>query len=493
VVAQEKAPPKAVAPAVAKNAEIVSDESAAISERTMITAATKQHLLKCVLVATLGQGHAFGEVALLKREPRNATIMAAERTQMATLSSLDYNRILKALHVERLKSTIAFLSSVPLLKEWPLILIRELATEATHSSPVAGTVLTKQGAPAEMVHIIREGEIKLCISCEFDQQIYSGELKKEFRAASAHTRTDFKDSATSKVRKSLEMGIASAGQILGVLESLHEKIESYCLTGTTMLQTSKVLSVSRQTLVRKINRLPAHLIEAMKTDILEKHEYYQQRINLFVVSQRSLRCTPRAPLQFSCLTAALGVEQDVDPAAPAELEMRAKADRMTASWREQWLRAQHGKHEQHDPKRIERLSTPQARRQIWPVWRKTALTDDDVHSAYISPRLPQFFGHKVSMFYESRAEERGSRAHFMLWQSLPRLEKVYAPPPATCDEVIATLRGAQTERSLGHRRSDNDVRHEEDLAHQHQTSASNELSLELKSDVLVLLRAAGLL
>ncbi len=53
-------------------------------------------------VAVLGEGEAFGEEALIREDPRNATCQAIEETTVFTLSKKDFNRIVKSSFLENI-------------------------------------------------------------------------------------------------------------------------------------------------------------------------------------------------------------------------------------------------------------------------------------------------------------------------------------------------------------------------------------------------------
>lgn len=68
------------------------------------------------IVTTLGPGDFFGEIALLSRSPRNATVVCAEPTQLFTLVATDFEFVLKqnppaALEMKRIAARRRFESA----------------------------------------------------------------------------------------------------------------------------------------------------------------------------------------------------------------------------------------------------------------------------------------------------------------------------------------------------------------------------------------------
>lgn len=62
---------------------------------------------------TLGDGQAFGELALIKDQPRAASIIVSRPSHFAVLEKKDYLRILGKYSAKKLEEFINFLSSLP--------------------------------------------------------------------------------------------------------------------------------------------------------------------------------------------------------------------------------------------------------------------------------------------------------------------------------------------------------------------------------------------
>ena len=71
-----------------------------------------------VTVAILEDGQSFGELALLKESPRNATITCITECHMAVLTKLDYLRVLGKIHEKKISSFVDFLKEIPVFRSW---------------------------------------------------------------------------------------------------------------------------------------------------------------------------------------------------------------------------------------------------------------------------------------------------------------------------------------------------------------------------------------
>ena len=64
-------------------------------------------------VCRLGVGGSFGELALLRDQPRSATVQCTKNTHFAILGKSDYLRILGHLSIKKLDSLTSFFMSLP--------------------------------------------------------------------------------------------------------------------------------------------------------------------------------------------------------------------------------------------------------------------------------------------------------------------------------------------------------------------------------------------
>ena len=70
-------------------------------------------------VAHLVSGDSFGEAALINNNPRNATVVSAEPSELLMIEKEDYERVIKSLHVDALNKKSKFIRSIPAFTSFP--------------------------------------------------------------------------------------------------------------------------------------------------------------------------------------------------------------------------------------------------------------------------------------------------------------------------------------------------------------------------------------
>ena len=78
-------------------------------------------------VAHLHPGDSFGEAALITDNPRNATVVSAEPSELLIIEKEDYERVIKSLHVDALKKKADFIHSIPAFVNIPETITHDLA------------------------------------------------------------------------------------------------------------------------------------------------------------------------------------------------------------------------------------------------------------------------------------------------------------------------------------------------------------------------------
>ena len=139
------------------NEELQRHREAGEARRERLT--VEQYYGSCIRVLTIGAS--FGETALLKGEPRNATVISVEPTELMVLEKEDYDRIIKAVEAEKLKENLEFLSKVSLVGKLPIVELTKLSYFLqVVNIPINASVLTT-GSISEGLFIIAKGAFKV--------------------------------------------------------------------------------------------------------------------------------------------------------------------------------------------------------------------------------------------------------------------------------------------------------------------------------------------
>jgi len=108
-------------------------------------------------VGELGAGASFGELALIFRVPRAATVTAVTATTLWSLRRQDLRAIMQAPLKAKLQEFMRIVEEVPLLKDAPdTDLVASALVETTF---VAGEEIIRQGDVGNTLFIVRDGEV----------------------------------------------------------------------------------------------------------------------------------------------------------------------------------------------------------------------------------------------------------------------------------------------------------------------------------------------
>lgn len=92
------------------------------------------------VAVTLGSGDAFGEIALMRSEPRSATVAARTRCEVLTVTKDSFQEVLEQVYGTSLNDKLKFLNSLNILRGRPAKRVIQLAHFLSSSSHISGTV-----------------------------------------------------------------------------------------------------------------------------------------------------------------------------------------------------------------------------------------------------------------------------------------------------------------------------------------------------------------
>jgi len=192
-----------------------------------------------VEVIQLGDGAAFGELALEDNKPRAASIQCKIDTHFAVLDKADYKRILAQLVKEKRMEVVNFLQTLPMFKTWTKGSLTKLSFFFKEKFFVRKQLVFKEKDSSDEVYIIRDGEfqfyknIRLEPQANFDFVLrkVSNMLKKDH----VH-RTD--------------LAILSKGEIFGEDEVIHDVPRNTSCLCISM--TASVLYLSKSDFLKRI-------------------------------------------------------------------------------------------------------------------------------------------------------------------------------------------------------------------------------------------------
>ena len=116
-------------------------------------------------------GISFGEMALIKNEPRNATIIALENCSLISIEKSDYNKIIKDLEEQRIiKELSTFKGKYPIFKFWPSGKCFPLISGLITQELMKDEYVYKQNEFPDYIYLMKEGIFE--ISCYYNFDTY---------------------------------------------------------------------------------------------------------------------------------------------------------------------------------------------------------------------------------------------------------------------------------------------------------------------------------
>lgn len=120
-----------------------------------------QEETKMLPVAQLSTGMAFGELALLKDQPRAATILCLTDCHFAVIGKSDYMKIIGKAESKILDKQIDFLKEIPYFSKWSKRKLEKLNLYFAHKKFNRKQVVFSNNTPADCVYIVKSGEFEL--------------------------------------------------------------------------------------------------------------------------------------------------------------------------------------------------------------------------------------------------------------------------------------------------------------------------------------------
>ena len=201
-------------------------------------------------VCILNVGGSFGELALLRDQPRSATIRCTKHSHFAILGKSDYLRILGHLSIKKLEDMVVFFMSLPTFAGWSKKSIIKLSYYFKPIKFKRNQIIFSEGDPAESIFIVKKGEV---------------ELSKQIKVQKPITRKIGNDGrplpslkAGSFLMKA-KISIASIGEIIGDDDIMHDitrSITCQCYSATAeLLEISKIEFKKRIRSEESLNQL----------------------------------------------------------------------------------------------------------------------------------------------------------------------------------------------------------------------------------------------
>ena len=188
------------------------------------------------VVSILETGASFGELALVKQQPRAASIRCLTECHLATLDKKDYMTILGNITLKKIDALTAFLQNLPVFKSCTNKVVTRLSYYFKPGKYIRNQLVYKQGDPSDYVYIVKSGEFKLEreVPIKHEKQIAIDKYGR-------HKQETNKERQAATIKA--EIAIIGEGEVIGdsdVMRGTHRTHHCKCYS-----RNAEVLAISK--------------------------------------------------------------------------------------------------------------------------------------------------------------------------------------------------------------------------------------------------------
>eukprot|EP00741_Cyanophora_paradoxa_P013615 tig00020704_g13144.t1 len=213
----------------------VSENDVSEAEERPIARPRQRPPLQRNVLARLGPGTCFGEVALLRHQPRSASVTATCDTELVVLDKRGYDRQLKGWKEEELHARTEQIRTFEAFRMLNLERASRIAAVAHRRLVARGTVIVEQGRPVGALTLVVKGECRVYASRT---------VAVEGAPAPAHPNI----APTGEAR--LDMCLVGPGAMLGDFEVLDGRPAAFSAVAETACD---LLQIARPDLLANVS------------------------------------------------------------------------------------------------------------------------------------------------------------------------------------------------------------------------------------------------
>ncbi len=210
---------------------IITEGEEGLTFYIIISGTTAVHKAGIGIVARLGKGKAFGELALVKGDVRTASIIAETRVEVLSLHKLDYDHFIKDIQSAERRENFYLLRDCALFASWPRAKIEKLVNTCQRKVVEMDGNIYKQGEDPNSIFVIMDGTVHIIKEVTIETKnfwptsmnTWSGLKKRVLKPIltnTLHKGDHFGEMAIIKGTPRLDTAIAATKVLLVVLDKL---------------------------------------------------------------------------------------------------------------------------------------------------------------------------------------------------------------------------------------------------------------------------------
>ena len=143
------------------NESIITEGDRGLTFYIIINGITDVHKDGVGVVAQLGPGKSFGEIALSGKDLRTASVIAKTAVEIFSLHKLDYDRFVKDIQSAERREHFNFYKNNINFSDWTRDRLERLSNSSYRKSYEAGDIIYHQNDKADYFYFIYEGSVKI--------------------------------------------------------------------------------------------------------------------------------------------------------------------------------------------------------------------------------------------------------------------------------------------------------------------------------------------
>ncbi|KAL4512235.1 hypothetical protein ABPG72_005237 [Tetrahymena utriculariae] len=241
---------------------------------------------------TLQTGQMFGELGLLMKKPRAATIIAKEDTEFAVLDAEDYIQILKAGEMKKFNRRINFFSS-SLLQNCGREVVLKFSYNFEKQKFEKGQSIFSQLELPKFVYLIKKGTIQISKKVEVNEEI-EDVFDYGYKNPQQELRKEIKHLKQKKQYIDIIINEYTTGQSFGEMEVMFGCPRTTSAICTSLSATVYALSIKNFLVLLHENKF---LVKDFQKEISMKEEYQKNKIKLYLDSIKQQNETSKQLIQ----------------------------------------------------------------------------------------------------------------------------------------------------------------------------------------------------
>jgi CRP-like cAMP-binding protein len=133
-------------------------------------------------VAQNGKGSSFGELALIHRRPRAATIVWLTECHFGVLDKPMYQKVLLKKQKQELEAKSRFIQSIPFFKNWTNLTLTKFTYFFKEIKYHRNQTVFHEGDMLDSIYVVRRGEFEVTRNAKFKKEQKIPETSKAFES-----------------------------------------------------------------------------------------------------------------------------------------------------------------------------------------------------------------------------------------------------------------------------------------------------------------------